>query len=287
MKKFAVLSAMAVLATAGAAFGQGEAVAAATLNLRIVPVSGTLPGALTFQGDNVHDTVAATDAGTSRTRRFSVQYQITEGVDFQGAIASLASLQMNITGSVAGGSLATWGFDRAALSRNQAGATTATAPAGATDSSGNPTLASQVGTTGLHGSFRGGLSPATAAGNNLPSNGTLAPNGIFLITPLSLSERNQAPGDFPGAWFGLYDFTVIVGDNNGPGDAVVTLSVAPVADAQTGNSWGAYELGDPIPRTSRNSNAGSASFSVEAIPAPGALALVGLGGLVAARRRRA
>lgn len=292
MKKFAVLSAMAVLATAGAAFGQGAAVAAATLNLRIVPVSGSLPGTLTYQNDNVHDTVAATDAGTNRIRRFSVQYQIVEGAGFEGAIASLASLQMNITGSVAGGSLATWGFDRAALSRAQGSnnlggaAVDSVDPVGASDTTGSAT-GTFAGVTGLHRAFRGGLSPATSAGNTLPSNGTLAANGIFLITPLTLSQLNQYPDANPGAWFGLYDFTVIVGDNNGPGDTVVTLNVNAVADAQTGNSWGAYEDGDVIPRTSRNSNGGSASFTVEAIPAPGALALVGLGGLVAGRRRRA
>lgn len=292
MKKFAVLSAIGVLAVSGAAYGQGEAVAAASLSLRIVPVSGDVATGLTFQNDAVHDTVTIDQAGTNRIRRFSVQYQITEGAGFAGVIASLASLQMNITGSVAGGNLANWGVDRAELTRAQGSnslngaAQDSVDPVGASDASGAAT-GTFAGVTGLHRSFRGGLSPATAAGNGLPSNGTLAANGIFLITPLTLSQLNQFPADNAGAWFGLYDFTVIVGENSGPGDAMVTLTVSPVADAQTGNAWGGYEDGDVIPRTSQRFAPGTASFAVEAIPAPGALALIGLGGLVAARRRRA
>lgn len=286
MKKFAVLSAMAVLAAAGAAQAQTGAAAAATLRLRIVPVDVTSasPLNLAFQGDNVHNTVGATD--TNRTRRFSIQYSIAEGAAFEGFIASLASLQMNITSSVSGGGLSSISFDRSALTRNQGGgASTSQAPAGATDTSGN-TIGATAGVAGLHNIWRGGLSPATAAGNALPSNGTIVPGGINLITPLSLSQRDQFPVNNPSAWYGLFDFEVTVGDA-GPADAVVNLAVNAVADAQTGNSWGAYEDQDPIPRTSANSVGGAASFTVVAIPAPGALALVGLGGLVAARRRRA
>lgn len=287
MKKFAVLSAMAVLAVAGAAQAQTGAAAAATLRLRIVPVDVTSasPLNLAFQGDNVHNTVGASD--TNRTRRFSVQYSISEGAGFEFFIASLASLQMNITSSVSGGSLSSLSFDRSALTRNQGGgASTSQAPATPTDTSGN-TIGATAGVTGLHNIWRGGLSPATAAGNALPSNGTIVPTGINLITPLSLSQRDQFPANNPSAWYGLYDFEVTVGDGVGGGSSVtLNLAVNAVADAQTGNSWGAYEDQDPIPRTSANSVGGTASFDI-AIPAPGALALVGLGGLVAARRRRA
>jgi hypothetical protein len=291
MKKFAVLSAVGMLALAGAAYGQGEAAAAATLKMRIVPVDDA-GGVLTFQNDTAHNDVLVTDLGTNRIRRFSVQYQIQEGAGFEGIIASLASMQFNVTGSVAGGNIVNWGFDRAALSRAQGSNTVGIAaldsgdPAPASDATG-ATTGTFAGVTGLHRAWRGGLSPATAAGNALPSNGTIAANGIFLITPLSLTQLNQFPANDPAAWYGLYDFTVIVGDNTGPGDAIVNLMAAPVADAQTGNSWGGYEDGDTIPRTSRNSMTTGASFRVEAIPAPGSLALVGLGGLIAARRRRA
>ena len=285
MKKFAVLSAMAVLAVAGAAQAQTGAAAAATLRLRIVPVDVTSasPLNLAFQGDTQHNPVGATD--TNRTRRFSIQYQITEGAGFEGFIASLASLQMNVTSSVVGGSLSSLSFDRSLLTRNQGGGvSTSQAPVGAVDNSGN-TIGATVGVTGLHNAWRGGLSPATAAGNALPSNGTIVPGGINLITPLSLSQRDQFPINNPTAWYGLYDFEVTVGDANA--DLTVNVAVGAVADAQTGNSWGAYEDQDPIPRTSQNAVGGSASFTVAAIPAPGALALVGLGGLVPASRWRA
>lgn len=291
MKKAAVLATVALLASAGSAFAQGEAVAAATLKLRIVPVDVTSasPLNLSYQNDNVHNTVLATDLGTNRTRRFSVQYQIQEGAGFEGAIASLASMQFNITGSISGGTLSNWGVDRALLTAAQArtsGTPNSVGPVPATDASGD-TTGTFAGVTGLWRTYRGGLSPATAAGNGLPSNGTLAADGIYFITPLTLSQLNQFPADGAGNWYGLYDFNVIVGDNNGPGEVTVTLDVNPVADAQTGNAWGGYEDGDVIPRTSQSFMGGRAQFAVEAIPAPGSLALIGLGGLIAARRRRA
>lgn len=291
MKKAAVLATVVLLASAGAAFAQGEAVAAATLKMRIVPVDVTSssPLNLAYQSDNEHNAVLATDLGTNRTRRFSVQYQIQEGAGFEGVIASLASMQFNITGSLSGGTLANWGLDRAILSAAQtrtSGSPNAGAPVPAVDNSGDAG-GTFAGATGLWRTFRGGLSPATAAGNGLPSNGTIAADGIYFITPLTLSQLNQFPADGADNWYGLYDFTVIVGDNNGPGEVTVNLGVSPVVDAQTGNAWGGYEDGDVIPRTSQHFSTTGASFRVEAIPAPGALALVGLGGLVAARRRRA
>ncbi len=291
MKKAAVLATVALLASAGMASAQTGAAAAATLHLRIVPVDVTSasPLNLAYQSDNQHNTVLTTDLGTNRTRRFSVQYQIQEGVDFQAGLASLASMQFNITGSLAGGTLSNWGVDRALLTAAQSRtnlATNAVLPVGATDNSGDA-AGTFAGITGLWRTYRGGLSPSTAAGNGLPSNGTIAADGIYFITPLTLSQLNQYPANDPTAWYGLYDFNVIVGDNNGPGEVTVNLAVNAVVDGQTGNAWGGYEDGDVIPRTSQHWDSAGASFNVEAIPAPGALALVGLGGLVAARRRRA
>jgi len=293
MKTSVILSGIAVLAMAGSAMGQAAA-AASQLRLRLVPVdvSSTAPSAtLSFQNDSVHNTVAATDpAGVARTRRFTVQYQVGEGAGFEGLIASLAAMQFSITGSTSGGSSPiALSFSRAVLTAGQArttGSPNAVTPVGATDVTG-ASAGAGINRQGLHQSFRGGLSPNTQAGNTLPSNGTISPPGIALITPLTLSQLDQAPASFPGEWFGLYDFNVQVADNNGPGDASVNLSVFPIADAQTQNAYGVYEDGDVIPRTGRNFVGGSASFLVEAIPAPGSLALIGLGGLVAARRRRA
>lgn len=293
MKKAAVLAGMAVLAAAGSAFGQtGAATAAATLQMRIVPVDVTSasPLNLSYQNDSTHNTVLATDAGTNRIRRFTVQYRIQEGAGFEGAIASLSALQFNITATTSNSGLANVGFDRAALSRAQGsntvggGAVDSGDPVPGTDATGN-TTGTFAGVTGLHRAWRGGLDPAGAGGNGLPSNGTIAANGIFLITPLTLTQLNQFPADNTSAWYGIYDFTVIVGDSTQ--DVTVNLAVNSVADQQTGSAWGGYEDGINIPQTSRNFTGFGASFDVQAVPAPGSLALIGLGGLVAARRRRA
>lgn len=282
--KTVALSVVAVLAAAGSAMAQGEAAAAATLHLRIVPVTVTQasPLNITRQGDNVHDTVADTD--TNRTRRFEVQYQIQEGAGFEGFMASLASLQFSVTSSVAGGPVGV-SLARAALTNAQAGANSFQ-PVAAVDNSGNAAGAF-AGTTGLTRAFRGGLSPAGSGGNNLPSNGTLAPGAINLITPLTLSQLNQLPSSDPSAWYSLFNFEVTAGAS-GATDALVSLGLTVAVDAQTQNAWGGYEDGDVIPRTSRLFDTAGASFSVlAAVPAPGSVALLGLGGLVATRRRRA
>ena len=288
--KTVALSVVAVLAVAGGAQGQA-ATAAATLNMRLVPVDVTSvsPLNLSYQNDTVHNTVA--DADSNRTRRFEVQYQITEGAGFEGVIASLASMQFSITSSVVGGSLATPALDRAILTLRQARTSTANnaiIPVSPTDTSGNSTGVN-AGRRGLYASYRGGISPIApdTTGNTLPSNGILAPGAINLITPLTLAALDQAPNDYPGEWFGLYAFEVTVGQNLSAADAIVNLAIAPAVDAQTGNAWGAYEAG-PIPRTSQNFSVSGGSFAVEGvIPAPASVALIGLGGLVATRRRRA
>lgn len=286
--KTVALSVLAVLAAAGSATAQlpGDAAAAATLKMRIVPVDVTSasPLNLSYQGDNTHNTVGATD--TNRTRRFEVQYQIQEGAGFEFFIASLASMQFSVGASVAGGSLPAPTMSRAVLTANQAAANSVL-PVTSPDLSGNAAGPANVNRQGLHGVWRGGLSPATQAGNTLPANGTIAGSSINLITPLTLTQLNQLPANNTAAWYGLYSFEVTVGANGGPTDSIVTTAITVAVDAQTQNAWGAYEDADPIPRTSRLFMTQSASFAVEAVPAPGALALIGLGGLVAGRRRRA
>jgi len=275
-----------MLAVAGSAMAQGEATAASTLHMRIVPVDVTSasPLNLSFQNDSTHNTVGATD--TNRTRRFSVQYQISEGAGFETFIASLASMQFSITSSVAGSLSSGPSFARSVLTARQAGASTSVAAVLATDTSGNATGAANINRQGLHGAFRGGLSPATQAGNTLPSNGTIVAGGINLITPLTLSQLAQNPSNDTNAWYGIFDFEVTVGDGLAA-LSTVNLGINVAVDAQTQNAWGAYEDGDVIPRTSRLFTTAGASFDVVGVPAPGAVALLGLGGLVAGRRRRA
>lgn len=291
MKKVAVFSAVALLALAGSANAQSS-LGGATLELRIVPVDGTAATGLTRPGANAD--VLATDS--NRTRRFEVQYRI---VDPNGIAAGLSSMQFNITSSLSGGTVGRT-VDRAALTRFQGqtgnlnpGNTGLPVSVGGSDTTG----ASATGHTGLHRPYRGGV-PAPAPNNNNAANGipvlgvagapSVGNPGINLITPLALSQTDQNDGGF----YGLYSFTVTVGDSSlgtdsdNDGFVIVNLSAAAIPDGQTGNAWGGFEDGNPVPQTSTLRSNGSASFRVE-IPAPGSLALIGLGGLVATRRRRA
>lgn len=284
MKNLAVLSAVALLAAAGAANAQSS-LAGATLELRIVPVDGTAAGGLTRPGANAD--VGLND--TNRTRRFEVQYRIN---DPNGIAAGLSSMQFNITGTLVGGSGVGFALDRAELTRFQGqtgnlqpGNTGLAVSPGGSDTTG----ASTIGHRGLHRPFRGGI-PAPAPNNNNPANGIIpiGAQAINLITPLALSQSDQNDGGF----YGLYSFTVDVGpanagiDPDNDGFANILLVASPVADGQTGNRWGGFEFDNPVPQTSQNAINGVANVRVE-IPAPGSLALVGLGGLLAARRRRA
>lgn len=287
MKKVAVFSAVALLALAGSANAQST-LAGATLELRIVAVDGTAATSLTRPGS----TAAMGAADVNRTRRFEVQYRITGD---QGLAAGLSSMQFNITSSLSGGTVGRT-VDRAALTRFQANSGGNT-NASIADTSSDVSGASTNLATGLHRPYRGGIA-APAPNNNNAANGIPvlgvagAPStgnpALNFITPLTLAENGQNDGGF----YGLYSFTVTVGDSSlgtdpdNDGFVTINLSAAPIPDGQTGNAWGGFESGNPVPQTSTHRTDGSASFRVE-IPAPGSLALIGLGGLVATRRRRA
>jgi hypothetical protein len=292
MKKIVALSAVALLAAAGAANAQST-LAGATLQLRIVPQTGTLGGPITDGTPGGVVNVSASD--TNRTRRFEVQYRI-QGAD--GVAAGLSSMQFNIVGQLVGGGIG-FGLDRAQLSRFEAQLAGSTPPS-SPDASGFAS-GTALTTAGLHRPFRGGIPTGgtnpVAPNNGNPANGIIpvGAQAINLITPLSLSQNDQGNtnvGQDSNAWYGLYSFVVNIPDastgtdNNGDGFVDILLTATAVADAQTGNRWGGFEDQNPVPQTSANAVNGVAGLHIE-IPAPGSLALVGLGGLLAARRRRA
>lgn len=275
MKKF-VLSSLALAALAGTAVAQPV-----RLELQIVRQAGTLPGVIT--DIDVNSTVTANPGDVLR---FEMQYRILD-LDTNDSIvpAGLTAATIDITSTT--GTLL-----RGQLSRFEAQLAGALNPPTSTDSSGLPSGSASV-RRGLHSPFRGGLSNSN--NNDLPSNGvvnvdinpdpalyTPGPgNTLISVTPLAISQHNQGNPDVGSDnewWFGLYTFEYIVGSTND------VINVAAVADPQTFNSFGYFNDGVPVPLTSGNST--SASYRI-IVPAPGSVALLGLGGLLVARRRRA
>ena len=264
MKKFAV-SALAIAALAGVAQAQPV-----RLELRLVPQTGTLPGAIT----DAASSAPITDVGQSR--RFEVQYRILD-LDANDDIfpAGLTAGQMNVT--IAGGIAGT--FSRALISRFEAQQAAGTPPT-TSDTSGNPTGA-LAGATGMHRPFRGGI-PAPSPNNTHPSNGTIATTGITGITPLTLAQPDQGNNN-PGEWYGLYSFEFAY---NSGANGNYTITAEFVADSGTGNRFAFFSDANPSPVQSSSATAGTIVQNVNVIPAPGAMALLGAGGLMAARRRR-
>jgi len=291
--KNVVLSAMIVAALAGTASAQ-----AVRLELRLVRQSGALPAAITDIDNNAS---VITTPGTSL--RFEVQYRIIDLFPSTGADdgiypAGLSALQFDIRSDTDGR------FEKARISRNEN--TAGDLPPTSSDASGNPVPAPQAGRRGLHSPFRGGMQTSNV--NEYQANGTfLNGNGVAVldidsgvaglqagnnstqgdaiqdIVPLSISQNNQGSefavsGNQLGQWYGLYSFDFIAGSSNTFVRALID------ADSVTGNSFGFFNDGAAVPVTSGNSV--NAAYQV-IIPAPGTVALLGLGGLLVARRRRA
>lgn len=143
-------------------------------------------------------------------------------------------------------------------------------------------------TTGLIGEFRGGLvansDPANAGGGALGNSWSIVPLALSAVpgnqswTSGNPSAANTNSNTNTWAIFS-FDFVYQGG--------TVNFVASALADAGTGNRFGYFartgSSNNPIPQTSSAATDGSISF----VPAPGAAALLGLGGLVAARRRRA
>jgi len=272
VKKFVVLSALAVAAAAGTTFGQGGIVDNTVgLTLQIVQVTGTNNTGTGYTRGTVGG-VAGGPVAPGTTLLFEVQYTMSDTGN--GTFpAGLVSGVLNITGSAG-----TYGFG--ALTKTQAG-TGGAVPATA-DKSGPPTGA-LAGAAGLEKPYRGGFS--TAGNNADPSNGTIGANGISSIVPLAISQTLANPLSGTGnGWYMLYMFSVTVPASGA--QTPFTISADFAADPGTGSKFGFFDDGVATPDTSNNTTAGTVSFPVT-VPAPASAALLGLGGLVAARRRRA
>jgi len=274
VKKFAV-SALAIAALAGSAFGQ----APVRLELRILPETGTVTspaGAGIVQGAPTSAPGPTLASGT--VQRYQLQYRVLD-LDPNDAVnvpAGLSAASINITlNNAAGGTLA-----QAQLTRHAAQLAGSAAPP-SPDLTGLPT-GTAIARRGLHAPFRGGF--ADQNNNALPSNGTVAANGIINILPLTISQPNQGNannGIDNNIWYGLYSFNLTVGGTAG----AYTITAEATPDVNTGNRFGWFNDGTAVPVQSSNATTGVTHFSI--VPSPGAFALLGLGGLVAGRRRRA
>jgi len=274
-----VLSALVVAALAGTANAQ------ARLELRVVRQNGvpSNPVGAGVTDVDVNNSVTTT-AGT--TLRFELQYRVLD-TDVNDIVvpAGLSSATINITSG-------TGTLTRAQISRAENGQTGSDLPL-SPDTTGLPAPAAASGRRGLHAPFRGGL--VDSNNNDLPSNGVVnvdtnadpnlyTPgngNTLLSVTPVSISQNNQGNADNGidnNNWYGVYSFNYTVGSAND------IINVAAIADAVTGNSFGYFDDGNAVPVTS--ADATGASYRI-VVPAPGAAALIGLGGLLVARRRRA
>jgi hypothetical protein len=265
------------------------------MELRIVRQSGTPTlGTTTTPPVTDIDVNSSANCVAGDVLRFELQFRIIDTNTADAIIPDgLTSASVNITSG--GGTL-----DRAILSRREHSLAGINGPL-PTDSTGQGSVAQGAGRTGLHNPYRGGLTDTND--NDLPSNGIVlvdsnpdpahfhpgAGNTLLSITPLSLAASHQGnenldDGDDTNGttneltWYGLYSFTYTCGAAND------TINANNVADAQTGSAFGFWVEGSGIPITSVTAT--GASYRI-VVPAPGAAALLGLGGLIVARRRRA
>lgn len=273
MKKVVILSTLAAAGLASAAHGQ-----AFTLQLFLTAraVSGSSPSE-TVADIQEGGSIAAT-AGTRY--RVDVRYRINDNVADTVGSRGLSAAALILTRSGTG----TGTTSRAFLTFDQQGDSAVTNP----DTSGITTAADGP-TTGLIGQFRGGLTADDAAPNG-GANGLSTAAAPLL--PLALSNPGHRSWGTTGnptaantnastTRWALYTFEFVYQGGQ------VNFNVTAQADATTGNRFGYFQQTggtvSPVPVTSQSAQDGNISF----VPAPSAAALLGLGGLIAARRRRA
>lgn len=195
--------------------GMFGATAAATANtsieLRLVPQAGALPGPIVNGDANSPWYIARNSNSVQRTVRLELQYRIRDlnkadairPCGLQNA-AIVISRQITQPNSTAPGA-ATTNFSRGVLSQDEAWRAGLTPPT-QVDSSGWSTNL----LTGTHRPFR---DMGTVSGRAVSfSNGTPTTTGITNIKPLSLtpSMQGSAAHGVADQWYGLYSFNVVV-----------------------------------------------------------------------------
>jgi len=288
VKKFVALTALALMAAAGTANAQFRLDLSMTARAITVGVDDALNPDTNVLTDI--QTGGSILAAPGQQYVIEVRYRIADLVADTTGSTGLTSAQIHISGSSAAGSVGRYtltNFLEAGL-----------------DSQGNSVSAAVLnpdnsntgfGSTGLVNLYRGGLTADGDAsnGNVTASNTPGLSLAGFDIVPLALALTGQKSfnganptaantNNNPAVW-ALFDFIYTVGGSS------QTLTAAAVADPQTGNTFAAFlrqgTVNNPVPVNFAATNPGSITFTV--IPAPASAALMGIGGLVAFRRRRA
>ncbi len=220
----------------------------------------------------------------NRTRTFEIEYTMGDSSRTPRTFpAGLISCDLSITGP-------TGTYAPALLTKGQAQVfNTSTNPTanqprflGSSDTSGPTTGSSASGnpSTGTHEPYRSGFFPNR--GNNADmGNGIISPSGILHMVPIAITQT--LPNPISPNWYGLYSFSVTVPDNYPNPTFVIHVGFNP--DAQTGARFGFFDDGVPTPVTSTNGLDADLTIPI-VFPTPNAAALLGLGGLAMARRRR-
>lgn len=283
------LSALALVATAGSAFGQLDpARFRLDLFLQGRTYSNTTAGTST-DATNATSPIGPINSATAtleqRTIRLEIRYRITvlqpntpnSGSYTSGGTTYLSSGLSSASLNLASSRTLNVGDLKAAQVSSDANA--AAQPT-------NPdTLDLSDGTLGLYTAFRTGVFADVPAGTGLGNNnGTFSPAGLANILPIATGAPGQRSNlNSNGNLWSVYAVDFVIPQNAPAGTWTFNLSQNP------GSEWLFF------PRTGASDGVGITGLggitfgpgvSITIVPAPGAAALLGLGGLVAARRRR-
>jgi len=267
VKKTVVLSALALAATAGSAFGirletrfliqtqNGLAGASYAVNTIWTPGDPPLPNFA--PGANV---------------RFTVQYNITQADGATQFPLGLSATNFSILGTgPAGGATQKsrlWGLSSGATDTQKGEAFAALAGNYPNSGTGRTDVPAFNVKNGLHNAFRGGLADPDGTGpltaDAAPGNGLYSGSNINLITPIALSGALFAPtggpnGDFTSTgWTSLFSFEYVHSGANG----AKTFTVSPTTDAQNPNGqWGYFDAQGGAPITSNQFLNGSVTVN--------------------------
>jgi uncharacterized protein (TIGR03382 family) len=271
------LSTLAVLAVAGTSMAQTTfPTATAGLQLNLVGRTAGAAGALAW--GSAGTSVGVDNSSSAQTVRFEVRYNISDSDANDGwDILGVAGTAFDIRSNIPAASGATIGLARHLTTGN-------TDPSAAVNTPINSgTFATPAGTQiGLIAPFRPNAGNNGVLGTGFGGNlGTTSGNPVI---PLQLSA--PAAGPALNTDYNMYAFNITIPVGVPAGQYQVTLAnLDPTGLFYGINSNDPNDPGNTY--TWGSTTSGATTVTITVVPAPGAAALLGLGGLLAARRRRA